>query len=169
MLVATFVGAALARYVNRLWEIVPICMVMTLADFASWFSGPTADFADQIQEYYLKPEGPAPLIDMVLVKLAFPGPIGLAPVFGISDWIMVAFFSIVAHRLGINDNLIGPPHEASAPNGRIGRYLPISVVALFVAVMLAQITGQFVPALPVIAVLILIWHAARYFMYQQRD
>lgn len=162
LLVATLVGAALARYVKRLWEIVPVCVVMTLADFFSWYAGPTAGFSEKIRQYYLAPEGPPPFIDMVLIKLAFPGSVGLTPVFGISDWIMVVFFAIVASRHGVNDNLIGTAGETLAQQGRIGRYLPVSVIALFVAIVLAQTTGLFIPALPLIALIMLLWYAARY-------
>ena len=164
LLIATITGAAMARYVHRLWEIVPVCIVMTLADFASWLYGPTAGFTHQIQQYYLAPEGPPPLVDMILVKLAFPGSIGLAPVFGISDWIMVVFFAIVANRYEVNDNLVGPSGETLARQGRIGRYLPVSVVALFIAIVLAQTTGLFIPALPLIALIMLLWYAGRYLL-----
>jgi len=162
LLIATITGAALARYIHRLWEIVPVCIVMTLADFASWLYGPTASFSQQIQQYYLAPEGAPPLVDMVLVKLAFPGFAGLAPVFGISDWIMVVFFAIVANRYEVNDNLIGPSGEVLARRWRIGRYLPVSVVALFIAIVLAQTTGLFIPALPLIALIMLLWYAGRH-------
>lgn len=164
LLIATITGAAMARYVHRLWEIVPVCIVMTLADFVSWLYGPTAGFTRQIQQYYLAPEGPPPLVDMVLIKLAFPGSVGLAPVFGISDWIMVVFFAIVANRYEVNDNLVGPPGEVLARQGQIGRYLPVSVVALFGAIVLAQTTGLFIPALPVIALIMLLWYAGRYLL-----
>ncbi len=163
LLVATVTGAALARYINRLWELVPVCLVMTLADFASWLYGPTAVFTEQIQQYYLAPEGPPPLVDMLLVKLAFPGLAGLAPVFGIADWIMVVFFAIVARRHEVNDNLVGSAGETLARQGRVGHYLPVSVAALFVAILLAQTTGLFIPALPVIALIMLFWYALRYF------
>lgn len=158
LLIATLVGAALARYVKRLWELVPICIAMTLADFASWSHGPTAIFSEQIRSYYLTPEGPPPLIDMILVKLAFPGSANLAPVFGISDWIMVVFFAIVAHRHQINDNLLGPAGEEVARNRQPGRYLPVSVLALLLAILLAQTTGMFIPALPLIALVMLLWY-----------
>jgi len=166
LLVATLIGTALARYVNRLWEIVPVCIVMTLADFYSWYSGPTADFAEKIRQYYLAPEGPPPLIDMVLIKLAFPGAANLAPVFGISDWIMVVFFAVVASRHGVNDNLIGKSGETVARRGHIGRYLPVSVVALLVVIVLAQTTGLFIPALPLIALIMLTWYGGRYLLYR---
>ncbi len=167
LLVATLIGAALARYVQRLWELAPICIVMTLADFASWSYGPTATFTREIEQFYLTPEGPPPLIDMVLVKLAFPGPGGLAPVFGISDWIMVVFFAIVARHHGVNDNLLVTAGENLARQGRIGCYLPVSVAALFFAALLAQTTGLFIPALPLIALIMLLWYAARYLLRQR--
>ncbi|MCK5912639.1 MAG: hypothetical protein KAG12_02090 [Desulfuromusa sp.] len=159
LLVATIIGAALARYINRLWEIVPVCIVMALADLASWSYGPTASFTQEIEQYYLAPEGAPPLIDMVLIKLVFPGQIGFAPIFGISDWIMVVFFAVVAARYEINDNLIGLPGEVLARQGRVGRYLPISVVALLGAILLAQLTGLFIPALPLIALIVLVYYA----------
>lgn len=169
LLIATVAGAAMARYIHRLWELVPVCIVMTLADFASWLYGPTGGFAIEIKEYYLSPEGPPPLVDMLLVKLAFPGAVGMAPVFGVSDWIMVVFFAIVARRYEVNDNLIGPLGELLAERGRIGRYLPVSVVALFIAIVLAQTTGLFIPALPLIALLMLLWYAARYLLHIGRS
>ncbi len=135
---------------------------MTLADFISWLYGPTASFTHSIQQYYLSPEGPPPLIDMVLVKLAFPGTDIMLPVFGISDWIMVVFFAIVASRHDVNDNLSGMAGEKLARNGLIGRYLPVPVAALFLAILLAQTTGLFVPALPVIALVMMLWYAFRY-------
>ena len=162
LLTATVIGTALARYVRRLWEIIPVCVVMTLADFSSWRYGPTGEFAEEIRSYYLAPEGPPPLIDMILVKLALPGSASIVPVFGISDWIMVAFFVAVARRYEINDNLAGPPgHELARPSG-FGRYLPVPGVALFVAVLLARTTGHFVPALPLIALVMLSWYAVRF-------
>lgn len=168
LFVATVTGAALARYVHRLWEIIPICIVMTLADFASWLYGPTAAFTRQIKDYYVTPEGPPPLVDMILVKLALPGATGLAPLFGIADWIMVVFFAIVARRFGINDNLIGASGESLAKQGKIGRYLPVPIVALFVATILAQATGLFIPALPLIALIMLLWYALRCLLRQCR-
>jgi hypothetical protein len=160
LLIATIVGTALARFVRRLWELIPICLAMTLADLASWSYGPTAAFSRQIQQYYTAPEGSPPLIDMLLIKLALPGAAVLAPVFGISDWIMVVFFAVVAKRHGVNDNLLGMSNKRPIQHGRIGCYLPISVVALFVATLLAQTTGLFIPALPVIALIMLAWYAA---------
>lgn len=97
---------------------------------------------------------------MILIKLAFPGATALAPLFGISDWIMAVFFAIVARRHGVNDNLIGTAGASLAQQGKIGRYLPVSVVVLFAATILAQVTGLFIPALPLIALIMLLWYAS---------
>lgn len=164
LLIATLIGTVLARYVRVLWELVPICLAMTLADFASWRYGPTADFSQQIKQYYTAPSGSPPLIDMFLIKLAFPGAEVLAPVFGISDWIMVVFFAVVAKRLEVNDNLLGMSKKRRIKNVQVGCYLPISVAALFAATLLAQTTGLFIPALPVIALIMLVWYASRYLL-----
>jgi hypothetical protein len=75
---------------------------------------------------------------------------------------MVVFFAIVARRHEINDNLVGSAGETLARQGRIGGYLPVSVAALFVAIVLAQTTGLFIPALPVIALVMLFWYVLRY-------
>ena len=169
LLIATVTAGALARYVHRLWEIVPICIVMTLADFASWLYGPTAVFTRQIEQYRLTPASPPPLVDMILIKLAFPGMSGLAPLFGLSDWIMVVFFAIVARRFGVNDNVLAAAGESRTPPGRIGRYLPVSVVALLIAVILAQTTGLFLPALPLIALIMLLWYSSRHLWLRRRS
>lgn len=151
----TLVGVALARYVKRLWEVLPLCLVMMMADFSSWAVGPTAEFAREITAYYLDPVGPPPLIDLVLVKFYYPGAAGLVPVFGVSDWIMVVFFAAVARRYGINDNLLGAPPTPEYPDRRWGRYLPMAALALFAGLMLAHLSGSFIPALPLIALVVL--------------
>ena len=99
---------------------------------------------------------------MILVKLALPSNSLLAPVFGISDWIMVVFFALVANRHAVNDNLLGTAGETLAERQHFGRYLPVSVVALLLAIILAQTTGLFIPALPLIALIMLSWYGLRY-------
>jgi len=75
---------------------------------------------------------------------------------------MVVFFAIVASRFEINDNMIGTSGTKLAQQQRIGCYLPISVVALFFAILLAQTTGLFIPALPLVAMVMLLWYATRF-------
>ena len=157
----TLIGVALARYVKRLWEVLPLCLVMMLADFSSWAIGPTAEFAREIEAYYLDPVGPPPLIDMVLVKFAYPGAPDLVPVFGVSDWIMVVFFAALARRYLINDNLLGLLPSGHYPDRLCGRYLPVAAVALFVAIMLAHASGSFIPALPLIVLVVVAFYLLR--------
>jgi ABC-type xylose transport system permease subunit len=157
----TLIGVALARYVKRLWEVLPLCLVMMLADFSSWAIGPTAEFAREIEAYYLDPVGPAPLIDMVLVKFAYPGAPDLIPVFGVSDWIIVVFFAALAQRYQINDNLLGVASAAQPSRWLYGRYLPVAVVALFLAIMLAHASGSFIPALPLIVLVVVVFYLLR--------
>lgn len=157
LLAGALVGMSLARFVKRLWEILPLCLVMSLADFSSWMFGPTADFARQIENHYRAPLGPPPLVDMLLVKLAAPGVGTLMPVFGVADWIMAVFFVGVARHHGFNDNLLGTPAAVLAQQKGFGRYLPLSIVTLFAAVILAQSSGLFIPALPLIALVMLVW------------
>ncbi|PLY00781.1 MAG: hypothetical protein C0622_08300 [Desulfuromonas sp.] len=160
LLTAALVGATLARYVNRLWEILPLALAMALADFLSWFAGPTANFAQQIETWYREPIGPPPAIDMVLVKMAFPGSANLLPVFGISDWIMVVFFACVAQRFQINNNLL---RLKSTANNRVP-YLPLSAAALLAVILFAQLSGHFIPALPLIAAIILCGYGLRWLL-----
>jgi hypothetical protein len=80
---------------------------------------------------------------------------------------MVVFFAIVAARHEVNDNLLGKAGEKLARQGKIGRYLPVSVVALFAAILLAQTTGLFIPALPVVALTMMLWYALRYLFLRQ--
>jgi fatty acid desaturase len=80
---------------------------------------------------------------------------------------MVAFFVFVAGRFGINDNLFGPSGKELAQQRRIGRYLPVPVIALFAAIMLAQSTGLFIPALPLIALIVLLWYGVRYLLLRR--
>lgn len=157
MFTGTLIGIVLARYVKRLWDLLPLCLVLIMADLSSWAVGPTAEFARAIEDYYQDPVGSAPLIDMVLVKLSYPGAPGLVPVFGVSDWIMVVFFAALARRFRINDNLLGVPPLTQYPERLCGRYLPVSVVALFAAIMLAHAGGSFVPALPLIVLVVVLY------------
>jgi len=51
--------------------------------------------------------GAPPFVDYLLVKIAMPGFEALMPVFGISDWIIIAFLSAATCKFNMNDNLIG--------------------------------------------------------------
>jgi hypothetical protein len=158
ILSATAIGTVLARFVTAIRNLIPICIVMSLADISSWLIGPTADFSRQIETFYRKPIGPPPAVDQILIKLAFPGMDRLVPVFGISDWIMVVLFINVANKFSLNDNLLGIAAHQLIRQHRFGLYLPLPALALFSALVLAQTTGFFVPALPFMAATMLLWY-----------
>jgi hypothetical protein len=82
---------------------------------------------------------------------------------------MVVFFALVARHHDINDNLAGASGESLARQGRIGRYLPVSVAALLAAIMLAQVTRLFLPALPLMALTMLLWYAGRHLLLRRRE
>ncbi len=159
LLTATLIGVVLARYVKSLWEVLPVCLVMSLADLLSWAAGPTAHFSAQIEAYYRAPEGAAPLIDMVLLKLAMPGNPQLLPVFGLSDWVMVSFFAMIARRFYLRDNLFPLMQQHRTVAAPLWRpYVPISGVALLAALALAYGSQAFVPVLPLLAFAVLGWY-----------
>ncbi len=158
----TLVGAVLARYINRLRDLVLVSIVMSLADFSSWLAGPTAQFAGQIAAYYQAPQGEPPIIDMILIKLALPGSEALIPVIGVSDWVMVSFFACVASRFHVNENLTGAAvkHQSSVFS-QIGRYLPLPVVVLFSVILLAHNSQLFIPVLPLLAFAMITWYVLK--------
>ena len=159
LLSGTLVGAVLARYIDRLRDALLVCVAMSVADFSSWLVGPTAQFSQQIAAYYQTPEGPAPMIDMVLIKLAFPGGGALMPVVGVSDWVMVTFFTCVASQFQVKENLFGGAVRLQLSADSLwGRYLPVPVVVLFAILLLAQSSHLFIPVLPLLAVAMIGWY-----------
>ncbi|BCR05027.1 hypothetical protein DESUT3_20960 [Desulfuromonas versatilis] len=138
---ALVLGTWLAGTLRRAAEIVPVCVVMALADIYSVLRGPTRYFAEGIAEYYRAGRrGPAPLVDYLLVKVAVPGLAAPLPVFGVADWIAVAFLACAAARFDLDQVEAGPwrPGLLAGAGG------------LLLAVLLAQGLGVFLPALPVI-------------------
>ena len=59
--------------------------------------------------------------------------------------------------------------ETQARRGRVGAYLPVSVLALFIANMLAHMTGLFIPALPMIALVMLLWYGMRHLLHLDKS
>ena len=131
LLLAMVVGSWMTTALSRPAELVPVCLVMSLVDIFSVSRGPSRFIAGRIEEFYLKGrEGLPPVGDFLLIKMTLPGGTAAFPVFGVSDWIIVAFLALAA--------------------------------ALLLAVLLAQFTGVFLPALPFISVLFLAFLFVRY-------
>ncbi len=137
--------------VQRAAELIPLCAVMVCSDLFSVLAGPTKGFAEKIDVYYsCGMQGPAPLIDFFLVKVAVPGLATLMPVFGVSDVIIVAFLSATVTKLNFNDNLF-PNHTGQLyRKKRLALYLPVGALGLIVSVLLARLAHISLPALPLV-------------------
>jgi hypothetical protein len=153
---ALLLGNYLVTALTRPAELVAVCVVMSVADLLSVLTGPSKKIAASIETYYLGGrEGPLPWSDFLLVKVALPGYDHLQPIFGLADLIMVAFLIGAAHKFRINDNLLGIDLQQMVEGRRPGIYLPLPVVGVALAVLLAQWLHVFIPALPVVAAVFL--------------
>ncbi len=142
---ALVLGTWLSAPLTRPAELVPVCAVMSFADIYSVLRGPTAYLAEGIEQYYRGGmEGPAPIGDYLLVKVAVPGLEAPMPLFGVADWVIVVFLASAALKFGMDDV------EAGWRPG-----LAAGAAGLLLAVGLAQGLGLFIPALPVVALVFL--------------
>ncbi len=150
---ANLLGTWIIHPLKRQAELIIICLVMALADLFSIIHGPTSNLMDTIRGYYESGmKGPPPVSDFLLIKIPVPGLAHLQPLFGVSDWIIVVFLSAAAARFHINDNLTGRALFAMAEDRRPGLYFPVAAAALVATLFAAAVLRQFIPALPVIAV-----------------
>lgn len=160
---ANLIGSWIVTPLKRPAELVLVCVVMSLADLFSLMGGPTKEIVKSIDTYYKGAmKGLPPAGDFLLIKIAVPGFDKVMPVFGVADWIIVAFLSAAAVKFGINDNLAGRSLGGMVRNGRLSFYLPVAVLGLTVTVFLVRILGVFLPALPVIALFFLTYILVRY-------
>jgi FtsH-binding integral membrane protein len=137
---ACLCASAMSGVVKRPAELVPVCAVAALADLFSVFSGPTKQLAENVAVYYQTGmKGPPPFVDYILVKGSMPGMAFPMPLFGVSDWIVVAFLSMILYRFGMSDRL---------PAGGRPVLITASSAGLAVSILTAQATGRFLPALP---------------------
>lgn len=140
---ACLVGSWLAEPLRRPAELIPVCLVLTLVDTYSVSRGPSRSFANQLTDFYSNSQsGSPPIVDFLLVKLPFPQQSSFLPIFGITDWIMIVMLSTAAAKFCINDNLF---------RGARFLYLPITVLGLFIAILLAWGFEVYLPGLPLVA------------------
>ncbi len=160
---ACLIGTWMAMAMKRPSELVPVCVVVSLSDLFSVFSGPTKHLAAGIKTYYAEGmQGPPPVTDFLLVKFALPGTETLVPVFGISDWIVIVFLSATAAKFRLNDNLAGKSVAAMADAARLSAYFPVTAAGLLAAIAAAHTTQRFLPALPFISLVFLCFMLIRY-------
>ncbi len=162
VLLACVTGHWLVIPLKRPAEFIPIGMAVALSDIFSVFSGPTKHFAKNISDYYRDGmAGPAPLVDFFLVKMPLPGNDYFMPVFGITDWVVVALLSAGALRFSLSDNvfsLVGSKKTKAAP--RV--FFPVAGIGLILSIVAARSFNLYLPALPFIAVVFLTAMAAKY-------
>lgn len=148
--------------VKRPAEIIPLCIVVAFSDLFSVFSGPTKHLAKNIAVYYESGmQGQPPFIDYLLVKIALPGTKTLMPVFGVSDWIIIAFLSAAACKFQMNDSITGKGlcDSRKKPNFL---FFPIAAFGLIISIVIAQTSDIFVPALPFVVFVFLAYMLIRY-------
>ena len=149
---AHLLGAWIVTPLRRPAELLPLCLIMSLADLFSVVSGPTKKIAESLDSYYRSGmKGPAPIGDFIVIKIAAPGLDHLLPVFGLADWVIIAFLCAASVRFGINDNLTGRGPAEMVHENRPAFYLPVAVAGLLIAVLFAHYFGIFLPALPMVA------------------
>ncbi len=141
---AGIAGTVLSSAIKRTGELVPVCLTAATADLMSVIKGPTKGMIEDISAYYEQGMiGPPPFVDFIVVKAGIPGYDVPLPLFGVTDWVLVALLSASLLRLNKTDNLL--------PGVRLAQerflYLPVSAFALFAGLVTAQITGLFLPAM----------------------
>ena len=155
---ANLVGALLVKALRRPAELVILCVVVALADLFSILSGPTRAIVKSVKTYYEGGmKGPAPAGDFLLIKFPVAGFGTLHPVFGVSDWIIIVFLSAAALKFGINDNLAGKGLSAMDRAGRVSFYFPVAGFGLLLAMAAANLLDLFIPVLPLIAVVYIVY------------
>ncbi len=155
---ANLLGTWIVLPVKRMAEIVILCIVMSWTDLFSVFSGPSRFIAQTIKDYYeAGMTGPPPAGDFLLIKFAIPGLNYLQPVFGVSDWIVIVFLSACAAKFKIDDNVAGKSLNEIIVVKKVLPYFSIAGIGLFISIIMANTFNLFVPALPVISIVFLVY------------
>lgn len=163
LFVATIVGAGLSSAIKRVAELVPICITAGIADLTSVLQGPTRGMIESISAYYEEGmTGTPPMVDFIVIKVGIPGFSVPMPLFGVTDWVLIILISSAMIRLQKNDNLFG----------RLGRpgnilYFPVATAALFVGLVVAQITNSFIPAMVFISTFFLLFLFIKLKVYKE--
>lgn len=162
VLLACVAGHWLVIPLKRPSELIPLGMAVALSDIFSVFSGPTRNFAEDISEYYREGmAGPAPLVDFFLVKMPTTGNNYFMPVFGITDWVVLALLSAGALRFNLNDNLFSLAGSTQRQN-KSRTFFPVAAIGLILSIVAARHMDLYLPALPFIVIVFLIAMTVKY-------
>lgn len=160
---STVLGTALSVAVKRLGELIPVCVTAAVADVTSVFKGPTKNMVEDLTAYYEHGmQGSPPLIDSFLIKVGVPGYSVPIPLFGVTDWILLILLSSSLLRLEKTDNIL--PNSSRRSNFV---FLPVTVLALYVALIIAQITHMFIPAMVFISAVFMLFLVIKHSVHRQ--
>lgn len=156
VIMALLLGNFLVSGLNRPSELIPVCIVMSVADLISVLTGPSKQMIKGIEAYYRHGRlGAVPWSDFLLVKIAVPGVDHMLPVFGVTDVVVLAFLIAAAHKFRLNDNLLGRGLGDMKGGACLVRWFPVAGGGLAFALLAAHGFNLFLPALPVIALFFL--------------
>ena len=158
---ASLLGIALARGVKQPSELIPVCVVAAWADLCSVVAGPTHAMVRPISDYYAGgQQGAPPLADELLIKTLVPGQALPQPLFGVTDWIVVAFLCAALARLELSS---GPrvPYFIRC-SALSAKHVPVAPLGLYLALFCAHFSGGFLPALVFIGGAVLAWVLSQY-------
>ncbi|QTA81006.1 Uncharacterized protein dnl_33270 [Desulfonema limicola] len=163
LIFAVLLGTWIVTPLKRPAELIPLCVIMSIADLFSVVSGPSAEIAGTIKKYYeTGMQGPAPYSDFILIKFVILGIEKPVPVFGLSDWVIITFLAAFSARFAIDDNITGKSLDIMIKEKKIDFYMPVTVLGLMSAIFMAHYLGVFLPALPVIVLFFLVYIMVRY-------
>lgn len=155
---ASLLGSYLSQAIKRLPELIPVCSVAFTVDLYSVLQGPSKEIALQIGAFYSSgAEGTVPYVDIILIKIPNLTVNYLTPIFGVSDWIFVVFFTATLLKFRISDRIVGQDITTIVDTASYQFYFPIVSIALLTSLFIAYIANIFVPALPVIIMIVLPW------------
>ncbi len=153
LFLASIVGTGLSSAITRVGELVPLCITAATADLVSVLRGPTSELIENISTYYSEGmQGAPPVVDFFIIKVAIPGYSVPMPLFGVTDWILIILLSSALFRLGKKDNIL----EGIGYVNSFVR-LPVASFALFMALVFAQVTQRYVPAMVFISIIFLLY------------
>lgn len=163
LVAAGLAGTGMAAVLKRPAELVPVCVVASFADLCSVLRGPTREMAKTVSTYYESGmAGPPPLVDFLLVKVPVPGLFSLMPLFGITDWVLLILLSAAVYKFDMNDQLCGKGIARMAEEPGVSVYFPLSAAGLLLGIVLAHLTGIFIPAMPLMTFVFLPCMLIRY-------
>lgn len=155
---ASLLGSYLSQAIKRLPELIPVCSVAFTVDLYSVLKGPSKEIALQIGEFYSSgAQGTAPYVDIILIKTPHLTLKYLTPIFGVSDWIFIVFFTATLLKFRVSDSVVGSDITTRVGSGRYRFYFPLISIALLTSIFIAYILNIFVPALPIIIMIVLPW------------